>query len=163
MIRKNHLLYEKLKSEKKLSLESKIYLQDITKLEQKKEVDLIITSPPYVTSYEYGDLHQLTLLWFSQKEYQDFCTEYIIDFKEFKRRFIGSSLVDKSGKNLEAKSEYSLMGSSLAVDIVSQLRNKELSLANKVRTYFIRMRKSFEIMHDLLKEGKTACVGYWQY
>ena len=26
-------------------------------------VDLIITSPPYVTSYEYADLHQLSSLW----------------------------------------------------------------------------------------------------
>lgn len=26
-------------------------------------VDLIVTSPPYVTSYEYADLHQLSTLW----------------------------------------------------------------------------------------------------
>ena len=26
-------------------------------------VDMIITSPPYVTSYEYADLHQLSSLW----------------------------------------------------------------------------------------------------
>ena len=26
-------------------------------------IDLIVTSPPYVTSYDYADLHQLSLLW----------------------------------------------------------------------------------------------------
>jgi hypothetical protein len=26
-------------------------------------VTLVITSPPYVTSYEYADLHQLTSIW----------------------------------------------------------------------------------------------------
>ncbi len=31
-------------------------------------VDLVVTSPPYVTSYEYADLHQLTALWFSYTE-----------------------------------------------------------------------------------------------
>lgn len=27
------------------------------------QIDLIVTSPPYVTSYEYADLHQLSSLW----------------------------------------------------------------------------------------------------
>ena len=30
---------------------------------QPPPVDLIVTSPPYVTSYEYADLHQLSALW----------------------------------------------------------------------------------------------------
>ena len=73
MVKKNSLLYEYLKDRKQLSLYSKIYLKDITKLRQDIQVnlvDLIITSPPYVTSYEYGDLHQLTILWLGQKKYK---------------------------------------------------------------------------------------------
>ena len=30
---------------------------------QNDSVNLVLTSPPYVTSYEYADLHQLALLW----------------------------------------------------------------------------------------------------
>lgn len=36
------------------------------------KVDLIITSPPYVTSYEYADLHQLSSLWL------DFTDDYTL-------------------------------------------------------------------------------------
>ena len=39
---------------------------------KKPTVDMIITSPPYVTSYEYADLHQLSSLWLGfAKEYRD--------------------------------------------------------------------------------------------
>src|SRR3989344_6992752 len=43
-------------------------------------VSLIVTSPPYVTSYEYADLHQLTALWL----------EYTQSVSEFREGFIGS-------------------------------------------------------------------------
>ena len=32
------------------------------------KIDLLITSPPYVTSYEYADLHQLSSLWLNYTE-----------------------------------------------------------------------------------------------
>lgn len=44
------------------------------------QVDLIITSPPYVTSYEYADLHQLSSLWLG----------YTDDYKELRKGTIGS-------------------------------------------------------------------------
>ena len=43
-------------------------------------VALIITSPPYVTSYEYADLHQLTAIWL----------RYTEKLSEFRTKFIGS-------------------------------------------------------------------------
>lgn len=42
--------------------------------------DLIITSPPYVTSYEYADLHQLSSLWLG----------YSTDYRELRKGSIGS-------------------------------------------------------------------------
>ena len=42
--------------------------------------DLIVTSPPYVTSYEYADLHQLSTLWL----------EYTDDFRSLREGTIGS-------------------------------------------------------------------------
>lgn len=44
------------------------------------ETDLIITSPPYVTSYEYADLHQLSSLWLG----------YASDYRELRKGSIGS-------------------------------------------------------------------------
>lgn len=43
-------------------------------------IDLVVTSPPYVTSYEYADLHQLSTLWLG----------YTDDFKTFRKGTIGS-------------------------------------------------------------------------
>ena len=45
------------------------------------EANFIVTSPPYVTSYEYADLHQLPSLWFG----------YLNTLPEFREKFIGSS------------------------------------------------------------------------
>ena len=45
------------------------------------KVDLVVTSPPYVTSYEYADIHQLTIFWLN----------YAKDLEEFRKKFIGTS------------------------------------------------------------------------
>lgn len=44
------------------------------------KVDLLITSPPYVTSYEYADLHQLSSLWL----------DYTDDYRSLRKGSIGS-------------------------------------------------------------------------
>ena len=44
-------------------------------------VDLIVSSSPYVTSYEYADLHQLSTLWL----------DLAGDLKEYRKQFIGTS------------------------------------------------------------------------
>src|SRR3989344_7549433 len=47
---------------------------------ESNSISLFVTSPPYVTSYEYADLHQLTALWL----------EYAKNVAEFREGFIGS-------------------------------------------------------------------------
>ncbi|MCP1111461.1 site-specific DNA-methyltransferase [Ohessyouella blattaphilus] len=54
--------------------------QNFLKANKLPEVDLIITSPPYVTSYEYADLHQLSSLWLGVTE----------DYKDLRKGSIGS-------------------------------------------------------------------------
>ena len=49
-------------------------------------VNLIVTSPPYVTSYEYADLHQLTVLWFG----------YETELKNLESKFIGTAISNKN-------------------------------------------------------------------
>lgn len=59
-----------------------IKIENCNFLTKKKppQVDLIITSPPYVTSYEYADLHQLSSLWLG----------FTDDYKELRKGTIGS-------------------------------------------------------------------------
>jgi hypothetical protein len=46
-----------------------------------EKANLIVTSPPYVTSYEYADLHQLPLYWLG----------HLDELAKFRKKFIGSS------------------------------------------------------------------------
>jgi len=54
---------------------------DILQVERGNYADMIVTSPPYVTSYEYADLHQLSALWLGYAE----------DYTELRADSIGSS------------------------------------------------------------------------
>jgi hypothetical protein len=101
---------------------------------------LIVTSPPYVTSYEYADLHQLTALWL----------EYADNLKEFRSKFIGS--IQKEDGDLQ-------LYSSLAKETVEKLRTKDKKEATGAERYFYEMQECFEEMHRALKpKGRAAIV-----
>lgn len=61
-IRENTVYYSP-----KSTIKNMNFLDDTLKC---PKVDMVVTSPPYVTSYEYADLHQLSSLWL------DFTTDY---------------------------------------------------------------------------------------
>lgn len=97
----------------------------------------IVTSPPYVTSYEYADLHQLPSLWFG----------YLSELPEFRKKFIGSAYKDREKIDLK---------SPLAQNIVEQLgENKK---GREVRYYFADMLETFTEVKRVLKIGGKACV-----
>ena len=102
-------------------------------------VSLIVTSPPYVTSYEYADLHQLTALWF----------EYTKDLRGFRKRFIGSAYHND-------KEFY--LNSSIAENIKRQLLDKSKKTAEGVAAYFGEMNQAFEEMKRILKRGGRTCI-----
>jgi len=105
---------------------------------EKDSATLIVTSPPYVTSYEYADLHQLPSLWFG----------YLNELSDFRKKFIGSAYKEDRGR-IDLKS-------SLAEDIVSQLgKNKK---GKEVKNYFADMLESFLEMKRVLKKGGRACI-----
>lgn len=60
--------------------ETVIKCTNFLKEEKLPKTDLIITSPPYVTSYEYADLHQLSSLWLG----------YTDDYRSLRKGSIGS-------------------------------------------------------------------------
>jgi DNA modification methylase len=152
MIKKNERFYSTLAQSDYTNVAAKMYRRDSTKkfpIEQ-GAIDLIITSPPYVTSYEYADLHQLSLLWFGDdpkhfKKWHHFSNGFI----DFRRNFIGtSSKEEKSGD----------FNSTIAKKIVDDLMHIERPLAIDVANYFLDMRKVFAEMHRVLKTGGKACI-----
>ena len=94
MLRGNARLFELLSEKGYLKVPSKVVCTDARTIPAKDDsVSLIVTSPPYVTSYEYADLHQLTALWL----------EYTKDLSDFRKRFIGTSYHNKKDLVLDSK------------------------------------------------------------
>jgi DNA modification methylase len=152
MIRKNKEFYEELKESKHLGVEAVMKRRDSTKTLPLRggSIDMIITSPPYVTSYEYADLHQLSLLWFGDdprhfKKWHKFSNE----FNDFRKQFIGTSYKNARRKFFE---------STIAEEVVTALEKVDRPLAADVSNYFSDMRKVFAEMHRILKPGGKACV-----
>lgn len=105
---------------------------------ESNKATLIVTSPPYVTSYEYADLHQLPSLWLG----------YLEELSIFRKKFIGSSYREKNKTDIQSK---------MADDIVLQLGNGKKE--KEVHNYFSDMLESFIEMKRVLKKGgKTAVV-----
>ncbi len=152
MIRKNEQFYSKLADAGRIDVPAKMYRRDSTKTFpiESGSIDLIVTSPPYVTSYEYADLHQLSLLWFGDdpkhfKKWHHFSNGFI----DFRRNFIGtSSKAEKTGD----------FNSILGKQIVEDLMKIERPLAIDVANYFLDMQKVFAETHRILKKGGKACI-----
>jgi len=104
-----------------------------------RSVDLVVTSPPYVTSYEYADLHELTSLWLGD----------LADIAATKDQFIGSTA---ARGRAEAEGH-----SSIGRDITAQLRQRSRAKAEEVRQYFLDMEHCFAQMHRVLRPGGTMC------
>lgn len=101
-------------------------------------VDLIVSSSPYVTSYEYADLHQLSTIWLDLAE----------DLTEYKKEFIGTSYKSYENKNLRSK---------LALDIVNKMLERNQKMAKEIEAFFIDMEEVFDESFRILKQGSRCC------
>ncbi|HOV92617.1 MAG TPA: DNA methyltransferase [Candidatus Kapabacteria bacterium] len=140
MIKKNYEFEKILDNEVKENIDNfrKIYCGDARNIPCDDSVaSLVITSPPYVTSYEYADLHQLPSYWFG----------FLDDLKEFRTKFIGSAY--KIRKDIDLRS-------SIAEQIIVKIDNKKKSA--EVKYYFEDMLESFLEMKRVLKKGGKACI-----
>ena len=120
-------------------------------LERLPIVDLIISSPPYVTSYEYADLHQLSTLWLGYAE----------DFRDIRQGSIGS--VYNSEEYKLSLDKLNSVGNS----IVSRLLETQKNTA-KVRSigrYYIDIQQSIHQCSKMLNLGGMAIfvVGDTEY
>lgn len=116
------------------------------------KVDLIITSPPYVTSYEYADLHQLSSLWLGFTE----------DYKALRRGTIGSVY------NCDEYYFEIMDLNSTGRKIIQELRSGkkiENSKIKSVARYFIDMQHAANRCYEMLNSGGLALfvVGDTEY
>jgi len=107
-------------------------------------VDLVVTSSPYVISYEYADLHQLSTMWL------DLST----DLSEYKKKFIGTSYKSYENKELRSK---------IALDIVTQMFDKDQKMAMEIKSFFADMQEVFNESYRILKTGGRCCYVIRQY
>ena len=142
MMKRNFEFFKLLKTSSNVEMQSEIDCSDARKIKlNSRSVDLIVTSPPYVTSYEYADLHQLSALWF----------EYTKDLSDFRKRFIGTAYSEVKEENLNSKT---------AESIKTELLEKgERKKAEEVSRYFGEMNEVFKEMKRVLKKkGKASIV-----
>jgi len=143
MLRGNETLWNILPKEVKNKLKeySVMKRQDARNLPCEDEsVDLIVTSPPYVTSYEYADLHQLSALWLG----------YINNVSEFREGFIGS--IHKKDF------DHNGIKSKIAKQAIEELRKISKRESESVKNYFFEMQECFEEMHRVLKNNGKTCI-----
>ncbi|AMP06514.1 hypothetical protein [Collimonas pratensis] len=88
-------------------------------------VDMIITSPPYVTSYEYADLHQLSSLWLGFTE----------DYRDLRNGSIGSTQHD-----FNFNREVKRLNKS-GTEIVFRLLSEDSRAAKSVAKYYLDMQQ----------------------
>ena len=103
-----------------------------------KSVDLIVSSSPYVTSYEYADLHQLSTIWL----------DYADDLNDYKKEFIGTSHKQYENKQLK---------SHIALKIVDKMSSKSPKKAQEILAFFIDMEEVFDESFRILKRGGRCC------
>jgi len=141
MMNSNRVFYDELKSKNYLDITCDILLEDARKTSiASKSVDVIITSPPYVTSYEYADIHQLTGYWL----------DYISDMADFRKRFIGTSYSGNSSTDV--------LSSEQGQNIVNALSEKNKHIARDVAQYFNDIQKVAQEMARILVPGGYACI-----
>jgi len=101
-------------------------------------VDLIVSSSPYVTSYEYPDLHQLSTIWLDLAQ----------DLTEYKREFIGTAYKKYENKRLRSK---------IALDIVNEMAERSQRMAKEIEAFFLDMEEVFDESYRILKPGGRCC------
>lgn len=134
---------DELKNKTSLTGKIQINTQNILNIKPTKhKVDLVLTSPPYVTSYEYADLHQLSTLWLG----------FVNDYKELRKGTIGSEYqtdikIDFRGINETGK------------EILEKLQTVDSGKSKAVAKYFYDLDKTIDKTNMLLnEEGHAAYV-----
>ena len=131
----------------KIRIENKNFLN----LKNFPRVDLIISSPPYVTSYEYADLHQLSTLWL----------QYTTDYRELRKGSIGSMYNSESYK-IDMNSLNSV-GQQIVQSLLADC--KPTAKIRSIARYYIDIQLVLKNCANMLSDGGMAffVVGDTEY
>lgn len=112
-------------------------------------VDLIVTSPPYVTSYDYADIHQLSTLWLR-------CGDY----RALRKNMLGN----QCGVEPPDSAAVDSLGATLGATYRSLLQ-EDRRKAHSVAQYFLDMDKAVAKCWRMLNVGGMAVfvIGNTQY
>jgi len=98
---------------------------------------MVITSSPYVTSYEYADLHQLSTIWLDFAE----------SLSEYRKAFIGTSY---------KRYENPVLKSLIAQNIKEKMSAVDMKIAKEIEAFFVDMQSVIEESYRILKVGGCA-------
>ena len=99
--------------------------------------DVVVTSPPYVTSYEYADLHQLSSLWLG----------WAADYRDLRKGTIGSMY------NAPAIDREEVSLNAVGANTVAALKNVDSGKAAASARYFADMKRTVEKCSQILRPG----------
>ncbi|MFQ3599650.1 MAG: DNA methyltransferase [Chloroherpetonaceae bacterium] len=105
-----------------------------TQPDEEGSVDMVITSSPYVTSYEYADLHQLSTIWL----------DFADNLSEYRKAFIGTSYKRYENPTLK---------STIARSIAEQMLLVDKKIAREIEAFFVDMQSVIEESYRILKMG----------
>lgn len=112
--------------------------------------DLIVTSPPYVTSYDYAEIHQLSTIWL----------RYASDYRALRNGMVGN----RYGVRPPEPSSIDALGPNVS-DIYRALLLKDRRKAYSTAAYFIDMDRAVQKCQHLLNADGIAVfvIGNTQY
>lgn len=125
-----------LDQERDISIVTANYLE----VDDLPKVDMIISSPPYVTSYEYADLHQLSSLWL----------DVVTDYRDLRKGSIGSAY-NSQGYDFDLE-ELNEVGQRIIKQLYNQNNAKKSAKIKSVARYYCDIQhaveKSAQMMND---------------
>lgn len=108
---------------------------------KKTLADLIVTSPPYVTSYDYAEIHQLSALWLG----------FVSDYRDLRKNMIGNQYGVKPLSKSDVK-ELCGTGRTTYDDLMQVDKRKAVSVAR----YFLDMEKTATKCWNVLNSNGMA-------
>ena len=105
------------------------------------KADLIVTSPPYVTSYNYADIHQLSTLWLG----------YATDYRRLRKNMLGN----RYGVRAPRPDVIRKLG-NVAWRTYSEMREQDSGHASSIARYLVDLDRAVSRCWDVLEAGGMA-------
>ena len=109
--------------------------------EDKYKADLIVTSPPYVTSYDYADIHQLSTLWLG----------FYSDYRDLRKNMVGNMY----GTSILSAEDINSLP-PLGQRIYKKLVQEDKAKGNSTAKYFMDVGKAVLKCYQILNKNGMA-------